>query len=229
MCTTRFWSPTLATAELDAHRGSVTDTQLATIQRGIRDLVDELSDRQRADSATAAKSAEPPTDTRNMLPNGCTVNVLCLPANDDSDEIAGLMLAHLLGIRGYCVKVASVSQLASEMVQTVRDFHADLVCICALPPAAVTHARYLCKRLHSQIPEIEMVVGLFATDGDLQRAMDRIACVRSVRMVSNFNQAIDQIQQLAQHKIPNGTDKDCNVPAPTGLAASAASGSLHTK
>jgi predicted PurR-regulated permease PerM len=198
-------TPALSTAELDAHRGNLTDEQLATIQRGIRDIVDELGDRQRA---AAAKDTTAKPDLPYALPKGCSANIVCLPANDESDEIAGLMLAHLLEIRGYCVKVASISQLASEMIETVRDFKADVVCISALPPAAVTHARYLCKRLHGQYPGTEMVVGLWAIDGNLDRAMDRIASVRPVRMAANYTQAIDQIHQLAQRKILSSGEKE---------------------
>jgi predicted PurR-regulated permease PerM/methanogenic corrinoid protein MtbC1 len=201
-------TPALSTAELDAHRGNLTDDQLVIIQRGIRDIVDELGDRQRA---AAAKEENATPQLQFTLPKGCTANVVCLPANDESDEIAAQMLAHLLQIRGYCVKVASVSQLASEMVDTVKDFKADIVCISALPPAAVTHARYLCKRLHSQYPDTEMVVGLWITDGNLDRAMDRIASVHPVRMASNFTQAIDQIHQLAQRKLLSSGQKETAV------------------
>jgi predicted PurR-regulated permease PerM len=206
-------APALSTAELDAHRGSLTDDQLTSVQRGIRDIVDELGDRQRA---AAAKETATTPEMKFALPKGCTANIVCLPANDESDEIAGLMLAHLLQMRGFCVKVASVAQLASEMLDTVRDFKADVVCVSALPPAAVTHARYLCKRLHGQYPEMEMVVGLWATDGDLKRAMDRIATVRSVRMAAHFTEAIDQIHQLAQPKILSSGEREPQLAATPG-------------
>ena len=198
--------PALATAEIDAHRGRLSEDHLVLIQKGIRVILDQLRDGQKAKDATESKSSDPATDSRTMLPKGCTANVICLPANADSDEIAGLMLAHLLELRGYCVKVASIAQLASEMVQTVGDFKSDVVCISALPPAAVTHARYLCKRMRGQLPDVQMVVGLWVNEGDPKRAMDRISTVTPVRMANTLTKAIEEIHQLAQQKIMTTAD-----------------------
>jgi predicted PurR-regulated permease PerM/methanogenic corrinoid protein MtbC1 len=189
--------PALAMAEQDLHQGNLDEEQHLIIQRGIRDMVDELGDQMRA---TVAKTQDD-SSTRVTLPKGCVVNVVCLPANDESDEIAGVMLSQLLELRGYCTKVVSVTQLASEMVETVQNSKADVVCISALPPAAVTHARYLCKRLHGKLPEMEMMVGLWTTEGDLARARERIAAVRSVQVASTFSVAIEQIHQMAQPKL----------------------------
>ena len=225
-------TPALATAEIDAQRGKLSDDQLIAIQKGIRQIVVEQRGIERATAAKsaaeleqklgpeatiAAASAPASAHTTNdaaytQLPKGCSLNVACLPANDESDEITALMLAHLLEMRGYCVKVASVSQLASEMVDLVGEFKADVVCVSALPPAAVTHARYLCKRLYAQNAEVDLVVGLWATDTDLKRAMDRIACTRAVRMAGKFLEAIEQIHQLAQGKILNASDQAVTKP-----------------
>jgi hypothetical protein len=87
------------------------------------------------------------------------------------------------------------------MMQTVEKSQADVVCISALPPAATTHARYLCKRLHGKLPEIEMMVGLWNSGGDLNRARERIGAVRSVQVAATFSQAIEQIHQMAQPKM----------------------------
>jgi predicted PurR-regulated permease PerM len=197
--------PALATAEQDLQQGNLDDEQHAQIQHGIRDIVDELGDKMRA---AALKAPTDPDDSKRVrLPKGCSVNIVCLPANDESDEIAGIMLGQLLEIRGYCCTVISVTKLASEMVEIVGDSKADVVCISALPPAAVTHARYLCKRLHGKLPEIEMLVGLWKIDADLKRAKERIAAVRSVQVSSTFSQAIELIHQMAQPRIMAGTSE----------------------
>ena len=58
---------------------------------------------------------------RPLLPKGCTVNVVCLPARDDGDDIANIMLAQLLDLRGYCAFAIPVAALASEMVDAVDE------------------------------------------------------------------------------------------------------------
>jgi hypothetical protein len=152
-------------------------------------------------AAAEKPDAKPPAVARVTLPKGVVVNVVCLPADAESDEIAALMLSHLLEIRGYRATVVSVTELASEMIDSVKNANADVVCISALPPAAVTHARYLCKRLHGKLPEIEMMVGLWNSGDDLKRARERIAAVRSVQVAPTFAQALEQIHQMAQPKI----------------------------
>ena len=39
-------------------------------------------------------------------------------------------------------------------------FAAQIVVVSSLPPAAINHARYLCKRLHQRFPELAIAVGL---------------------------------------------------------------------
>jgi hypothetical protein len=132
------------------------------------------------------------------VPRGCTVNVVCLPAHDEADDVAGHMLAQLLEFRSYCSTAVSVTQLASEMVEIVDAKKAHVVVVSAMPPGAVAHARYLCKRLHLRFPDLNMVVGLWTTKADLNKAKDRVACAGSVQMASKLRQALDQIGQLVQ-------------------------------
>ncbi len=223
-------TPAMAMAEQDHFRGNLPAERRILILNGIRDIVDELGDQHRAAEVRADAQAKvdeakgdtpastpaprgnlfkPPDGARVLLPRGCTISVVCLPAADDADEIAAMMLGQLLEMRGYCVAVVSVTQLASEMVETVQKAKADLVCVSAVPPAAVTHARYLCKRLHGKLADIDMVVGLWGTTGDLKRAKDRIACVHNVQIAGQFRQAVDLVHQMVQPKMlkyePAGT------------------------
>jgi len=64
--------------------------------------------------------APQPLVVRVQVPAGCKVNVLVLPAGEEADEIAGLMLAQLLEGRGYCATVASASSLVGEVLAMVE-------------------------------------------------------------------------------------------------------------
>ncbi len=135
---------------------------------------------------------------RSRLPNQCIVNVLVLPAHDEADEIVGLMLAQLLDLHGYCAHAASTNALAGEMVEMVEQRSADVVVVSAMPPAAVAHSRYLCKRVHLKYPDIRMIVGLWSFRGDLKKATDRITCVGTVSVMTTLKEAMDQIHQQVQ-------------------------------
>lgn len=143
----------------------------------------------------------PPPQPLQRLPQGCSVNVLCLPARDTADEIVSRMLSHLLIERGYCAWAPSADMLASETVEMIEARQIDVACVSAMPPAAVTHARYLCKRIHQRYPKLAMVVGLWTVRGDLVKARDRIACSTAVRLCTSLQQALDEVNQLAQPAI----------------------------
>ena len=165
----------------------------------------------KSDPAFEPTMAQPPAEERPMLPQGCVINVVCLPAIDESDELAAMMFAQLLDIRGYCAKAVSVEKLASEMVEIVQQAKADLVCVSALPPTASRHARYLCKRLHAALPGLELVVGLWTARGDMKSAKQRIACAEPVRVVATLKDALAEVHQLVQPKL---IERGENLPSP---------------
>jgi predicted PurR-regulated permease PerM len=155
----------------------------------------------RGKSASVDEAGEKPKK-RQFKPPPITgtkeIRVLCLPARDDADEIVAHMLAQCLDIRGYSAEAVAVTALASEMVEKVATEDAHIAVVSSLPPAAINHARYLCKRLHQRFPDLPLAVGLWRTRTDLKRAKARIACDESVQVVSSLCRMIDLVDQLAQ-------------------------------
>lgn len=201
--------PALLMAERDYQHERLAPERLEFVEQSIRDMVEELGEDARAkrlrnaaaDVELAAKDQPPENDAgkpRPSLPKECNINVLCLPAKGEADEIVAQMLGQLLELRGYCVLFASADQLASEMVEMAEQKRARIVCVSALPPAAVAHARYLCKRLHARFPDVNMIVGVWHARGDLDRIKQRIACEDTVHVVTMLARAQEQIDQLAQ-------------------------------
>lgn len=159
---------------------------------------DDDHDEDHATPAGSGAGSAEPVRRPPRLPEGCVVSAICLPSHDEADEIVGLMLAQLLELRGYCAAHASVASLAAEMLEMIDSSRADVVCVSAMPPAAVTHARYLCKRVNGRYPDKKMVVGLWTYRGDMGKAKDRITCVGSVQVVTTLRDALQQIHQIAQ-------------------------------
>jgi hypothetical protein len=127
--------------------------------------------------------------------------ILCLPARDEADEIAGTMLAQLLATSGLTVQSVSFTAAASELVELIERHQIGVVCVSATPPAAVMHARHLCKRLHGRFPEVHLVVGLWDAQGDLSKAKDRIDCGATV--VATLADAQEHIRQLISLLLPH--------------------------
>ena len=88
------------------------------------------------------------------------------------------MLAQVLAATGCRVQAISVTasdrRFGCDLVDQCTA--ADVVCISATPPAAVMHARYLSKRLRDRLPVVRLIVGLWDTQGDLNKSRERIGC-----------------------------------------------------
>jgi hypothetical protein len=48
------------------------------------------------------------------------------------------------------------------------------------------------------MPDLKMVVGLWAWPGDLRKAKDRVACESSVNLVITIAGAVDEVEQLTK-------------------------------
>jgi methylmalonyl-CoA mutase cobalamin-binding subunit len=216
--------PALATTEADHYRNATDEDRHEKILAGFKTIVDEFADRLRAERKKLAAQntvhqarGEPPVTVTEQtaapdvdsggIPAGCSFNVICVPAHADADDIAGRMIGLLLELRGYCVTYASADQLAGELVRAAETARADLVIVSALPPAAVTHARYICKRLHEHLPDLPVVVGLWTAEGDLSRATDRIAGPDAVRSAATLPAALECVHELAQPRLAAGVEK----------------------
>jgi predicted PurR-regulated permease PerM len=207
--------PALSLAEHDRHSGRIDERRGMSMRQTIRALVEELADQEKikiavhaaSETERAAKEDIPadaagaPAPKRHKLPKDCIVNVVALPAHDEADEIVGMMLAELLRLRGYCATPVSHNALTSEMIEEVDRQHADLVCVSALPPEAVMHARYLCKRLHERFSEAPLVIGLWTMKGDLSRARQKIGCGENTEVTTDLEQTLEQITQMSERLI----------------------------
>jgi methanogenic corrinoid protein MtbC1 len=181
----------------------------------MRGLLDELHDEYDRMSAklaaaeTVAAAKEQPTtpqlQRRSKLPKDCKINIVCLPAHDEADEIAAIMVAQLLSLRGYCAEAVASGALVSEKLEAIAKNEANLVCVSALPPAAISHARYLCKRIHARFAGTKMIVGLWSGRADPKRAKERITCGEDVVLASSLAGVQDKIDQLAQPLMINGS------------------------
>ncbi len=183
--------PALALAETHWHRGELDEGRHNFILQSLREMIQETGEGQQ----------ELPAKAEIDDGNPSRPAILCLPARDEADEIAGTMLAQLLATSGLTVQSVSFTAAASELVELIERHQIGVVCVSATPPAAVMHARHLCKRLHGRFPEVHLVVGLWDAQGDLSKAKDRIDCGATV--VATLADAQEHIRQLISLLLPH--------------------------
>jgi len=205
--------PALALASRDRHEGSLDAEREAFMRRAMREIIDDLGDRHqlpKTQSVTASNQAAPDAASNAAVDvSAPTVNVICLPARDEADEIVALMLAQVLGKNGISARVIPVAALASEMVTAVERAGSPQVVISALPPSAATHARYLCKRLRAERPELSITIGLWTSKQDLKRAMGRLGCTEGDKIVTSLEEAAAHLGPLI-----SATSRPAAIPEP---------------
>jgi predicted PurR-regulated permease PerM len=217
--------PALAMAEKDRHTAQLDTERETFIRQAMRDLIDELGEAQSADNdaaAEAGKQEKPETDSHSApgaISIESSVTVLCLPAHDEADEIVGLMLTQLLEMKGHRAVAASQQSLAGEMLDLVKEHEAGAVCISALPPAALAHARYLCKRLHLKYPDLPTALGLWTSKADTKKSLDRLSCHGAARVNTSIGAAIAEIHEMIQPLVLQRAAADAKADEPPAAPA----------
>jgi hypothetical protein len=87
------------------------------------------------------------------------LRVLGYATNGVADELALIMLAHLLDDLPIGVEISSARLQASELVALVHAHACPVVCIADLPPSPPSKTRYLVKRLRAALPDVRILVG----------------------------------------------------------------------
>jgi predicted PurR-regulated permease PerM len=177
--------PALVMAERDRYAGRLDGDREIFLCQAIRDLIEELGE--------AEKKQNPP-----VAINDSAVTVLCLPAHSQADELVGLMLAQLLELKGQRAIAASQTLLAGEMVELIQSQKAPIVCISALPPAAVAHSRYLCKRLRIKFADLPTVVALWTSKTHPKTLHERLSGDHHMRPVTGLKEALAAIHEMLQ-------------------------------
>lgn len=202
--------PALASAETHWHRGELDEGRHKFILRSLKEMIQERGELQQelheneGGEGTREADGDSSLTDRTRLPR---LGTLCLSAHDEADEIAGMMLAQVVGIGGGLVETVSATATAGELVDLVEQRKAGVVCISATPPAAVAHARHLCMRLRRRFPEVNLVVGLWNAPGDLNKAKDRIGYSATTHVVATLADAQEQIRMLSQPLLPRSEEQ----------------------
>jgi predicted PurR-regulated permease PerM len=158
--------PALRLAEQDRHRGELDRESKQLIYQSGREIIEEIPEWSAKSPRTFAASAAQPDLSGN-------IDVLCIPARDEGDEVVAVLLAQMLQAQGHRSHSLPTGK-SLEMLAHVKKIRPASVCISSLPPFATTHARDLYGKLRLQEPELPIVVCIWHSDIDPQRAAARL-------------------------------------------------------
>jgi CheY-like chemotaxis protein len=171
--------PALRLAERDRQDGVLTPAHARSIVENVQRLLAEAE----GDAAQASLGRSP---------------AVCIAsARDGIDHLAARMLARLLPTAEFPAIALSHSNLAAETLQAIEGGHCKSVLISALQPPAASHAESLCRRLRQRFPELKILVGLWAADGDVAKAAVRLKAVGADEVVTTLHGAVQRMREQA--------------------------------
>jgi len=180
--------PALNFARLDRERGNLTDADEQFVFQATRAIVENINSKQQASALETDKSGIAIEKVRIL---GC-------PARDGADEVALLMFQQLLHSTRYDLELIAEQKLASEVVAEAAEKKTGLVCIAAVQPGGLAQARYLCKRLRSQFPDVKIAVGLWGFQNNLEESRNSLLSAGADEVSTNLVETRDQITNLGQ-------------------------------
>lgn len=189
--------PALHLAEQDRHRNALDDATVAFITQTTKELVEELPLKENAPADERVGPGGDVDSKRNIhkspaRPAEYSKKVTCVPVRDDADEIAGIMLAQLLDRAGYSAKSIPIGTVEGMLAKTFKN-EPDVVCLSALPPYAISHARNLYRRLRLQNAGLNIIIGLWNYTEDPTRAANEISGGEATQICTSLSRAILQV------------------------------------
>jgi predicted PurR-regulated permease PerM len=164
--------PALSLAESDRHAGALDAARTRFVADTVREIIDEVPDTEQRETQCG--------------------HVCILPAHDEADDLAGAMLARLLP----GAQLFSSRSLAAEVLERVGAEPGRVVCVCAVPPQAASHAAFLARRVRKRFADIRIVVALCSLTG-VERAKPRLLDAGANEVVTSLADAQAYARQLS--------------------------------
>jgi predicted PurR-regulated permease PerM len=186
--------PALILAKRDRQREALDENRQRFVFESLQRIVEELENNQENNQGQTTISAKDPALPR-AAPALCIV-----PAHDDADFIAGIMLARLLAPEHFETLLLPKDILASEILDRVAQAGCSAVVVSAVPPSAAANASYFTKRLRGRFPQQKIVVALWNASGNLERINGRLRAAGADEVVTRLPEALERARLVKLHQ-----------------------------
>jgi predicted PurR-regulated permease PerM len=219
--------PTLCLAERDRYREEIDQFRLEFILQNMQVMVEELGEaeeenRLKALEATPeAKEGSPEALAQKTAEWNTDLRLLCIPASNDADVIGVMMLAQVARSRGILAEALPIKPDLDELAKLLNANHyaADVICVSALAPAALTRARYLCRQLRARFTKTKIFVALLNFKGELSAAKDRIGRGSDIQVVTTLGELDEQLRLMVEPAPAPATQKAQNTGSSVAVLA----------
>ncbi len=194
----RVMIPALTMAEQDRHKGAIESEREEFLFLTVREMLVDVSEKAgKAAEPAEEESTRPEATVEQASAAASRKRVLCLPASDEADEIAAIMLAQLLEQRECSAVAFAAGQSLVEMVAFAEPGAQDILCISAVPPFAFSQARTLSRQLRARFPRVPIIAGVWGFTGENERALQRFEPGRPNKLVTSLADALEYLAPRA--------------------------------
>ncbi|MEZ0256723.1 MAG: AI-2E family transporter, partial [Chthoniobacter sp.] len=218
--------PVLSMAGTDARADLLEQEQLTYLEQSMRDIIDDLGTRP---VVPPKEVTEKDNDEKGVPAAAPDCRFFCLPARADRDEIAGAMLVQLARQLGFGAQNAPAKLVAGELLALAEKADVDVICISVVAPSTVIHARYLCLKARALLPNLKIVIGLWAATEEVTEATRRLRESGADEVVTTLADALAQMPRLAPPIVEEMTPAPSPADEEERLAALAALNLLDTE
>jgi predicted PurR-regulated permease PerM len=178
--------PSLISMNRDKERDDLSEEDEKFILQATGEILEEIGERQ---AATPASSNEPAA----AAPASEKISLLACPARDEADERALEMLRQMLDPAKWEVTLAAVELTAAELAALAAQTQPSVVCIGSLPPGGLAHARYLCKKIRSRLPEVKIFVVRLGVRAGAKQNQDLSLTAGADVVTNSLLETVDQL------------------------------------
>ncbi len=183
--------PALILAEEDRQTGHLAEIRQQFIVQNSRELIEDLGEKE------CVKRGYP------LANFGAMPEVVCLPAKDEADEIAAVMLVQVLHAEGISAQVIAATIQPGQCESYLQRGNFRSVVISALPPAALAPARRLGRNLKESCPSLPVMIGLWTPISASTDIKQRLVSIRADAIFTTLKSAVQQL--TAKDRQPTAT------------------------
>jgi hypothetical protein len=174
----------------DVEADLVEEDENRRLVAAIAEIADELAETSRA--AATERESQPTQEDRPLR----QVLALACPARDETDAAGLRLLAQIVDSEKCALEILAPSLLATEVAARVQQDEIKLVCIAAVPPGGLSHARYLCKRLRACCGDIKIVVGRWGLKSPQEKDREQLIAAGGDYVGFSLGETRNQILSL---------------------------------
>ncbi|MFM0005448.1 AI-2E family transporter [Paraburkholderia dipogonis] len=146
------------------------------------------------------------TDTSPLAANN---RVLCIPGRGPLDALATTILLQLLGKHGFTSRALPHEAASRASIDQLDADDVGIVCILYLQIDGIpSHLRYLVRRIRARLPNVSIVVGLWAAEdtekwsADLQSAMGAECYATSLQEIVAACRRVETARTQTEEELP---------------------------